>query len=413
LRSAIRFSKTLKNPEVIVKRHSLKGTKTMKPHRARKHLRALGMLLSALSMQQLSLAEDAKAVKYLITNDNKSPNTATFYKIGGTATAPTLTLKVAVGTGGSGGGDVTVAQVGSDECAYVSNASSEKITAIVIPTQKYVGIYPASTSDTGLGATVTNGTYLYAAFDGSKKIATFQVNAGCGLTFLGDVSASGLNYPYSGVNSMALHGGILVVTYGEGSIQSFNISAGLPVSNGDEQDASGHSYGYAPVGVDISKNGQYAVFGDVGGVVAVETSDIYSGKLTPTVFYDNLGAGTGSTAVRLSPNDDLLYITDRGTKQVTAVKFSETTGRPSADCVSQALKNAYAIYGLALESTAGTGSVVYVAEWSAYNGPSWIGMLSVGVTGGKCTLTEPPESPVSDPDGSYLGSIAVWPPRPF
>ncbi|HUE05385.1 MAG TPA: hypothetical protein VMR62_37915 [Bryobacteraceae bacterium] len=385
----------------------------MNGKRARQTLRALSVLLSALSLHQFGLAQDAKEIKYLITNDNKSPNTATFYRIGGTATAPTLTLLVAVGTGGSGGGGVTVSQVGSDECAYISNGTSETITAIVIPTRKYVGTYSAATTDTGLGATVSNGSYLYAAFDGSKKIATFQMNAGCALTFVGDVSASGLNYPYSGVDGMALHGSMLVVTYGEGSIQSFNISAGLPVSNGDEQDASGHSFGYSPVGVDISKNGQYAVFGDIGGVVAVETSDISSGKLIPTTFYDSLGAGTGSTGVLLSPNDDLLYITDRGTNQVTAAKFNEITGRPSADCVSQALKNAYSIFGMAMESTSGTGGLLYVAEWSAYYGPSWIGMLSVGSTEKNCTLTEPSNSPVSDPDGSYLASIAVWPPRPF
>jgi 6-phosphogluconolactonase (cycloisomerase 2 family) len=395
--------------EVEPERYRLKGNKTMNTKRTKQTLRALGMLLSALSLQQLGLAQDAKGVKYLITNDNKNPNTATFYKIGGTQTAPVLTLLVAVGTGGAGGGGVSVATVGSEACAYISNGTSENITAIVIPKQKYVGIYSASTKDSGLARNVTNGTYLYASFGSSRTIATFQVNAGCGLTFVGDVAAEGLSG--GAVSGMALHGSILVVAYGDGSIESFNVSAGLPVSNGDEQFSSGHADGFSPFGVDISKNGDYAVFGDTGGVTTVEVSDISSGKLTPTVLYDNLGAGKGSENVLLSPNGGLLYITDAVSSQVTAAKFSETSGKVSAGCVSTALKGLFDVLGgLALDTTTGTGDVVYVAE--AYS-PSYIGMLSVSSSQTQCTLTEPSTSPVVDPDGYYVTPIAVWPPRPF
>ena len=72
----------------------------------------------------------------------------TFYKIGGTQTAPTLILLVAVGTEGTGGtANVTaasktiiVAKVGTEACAYVSNVGSGNITGIVVPSQKYAGI---------------------------------------------------------------------------------------------------------------------------------------------------------------------------------------------------------------------------------------------------------------------------------
>jgi len=392
----------------------------MNRKRAKQTLRALGMLLSVLCLHQIGLADDAKAVKYLITNDNVNPNTATFYEIGGNLTAPTLTLLVAVGTGGAGNisntgasKTVNVANVGKEACAYISNVKSGNITGIVIRSQKYEGIFSASTKDTGLTGLVSNGTYLYAAYN-SKTIATFQMSAKCSLSFVGDVSAVGLaNDPVSG---MALHGSILVVTYGDGSIESFNASAGVPVSNDDKQYTSGYSEGYRAVGVDISRNGQYAVFGDHKTATAVEVSDISFGKLTPTVLYDSLGAGTGSTNVLFSPNGNLLYITDSGSNQVTAARFSETSGKVSAGCVSTVLTGHYVVLpgGLALDSTSGTGGVVYVVEEDAdSDGGNNVGMLLVGSTGAECTLTEPTDSPVSDPNADVLRSIAVWPPRPF
>jgi 6-phosphogluconolactonase (cycloisomerase 2 family) len=393
----------------------------MDPKIFKKNLRGLGMLLSILPLHPLALADDATAAKYVITNDNKNPNTATFYKIGGTQTAPTLTLLVAAGTGGdgaSGWGSVSVAKVANQACAYVSNRDSENITAIVIGRQKYVGIYAASATDSGLAVTATNGAYLYAAYNSSGTIATFQVSAGCKLTFVGDVPAYGLN-DFVGANgiNMALHGSMLVVAYSEGSIESFNISSGLPVSNGDKQNASGYSEGFYPVGVDVSKNGQYAVFGDDSGnnagPTAIEVSNISSGKLTPTVLYDNLGASTGSRNVLLSPGGSLLYISDVGSYQLTAAKFNETTGRVSKGCLSAVLNGGSFPLSLALASTSGTGGVLYVAEFSFYGGASSIGMLSVSASATQCTLTEPTNSPVYDPDGYDLRSIAVWPPRPF
>jgi 6-phosphogluconolactonase (cycloisomerase 2 family) len=404
------------NFEVKPERDLLKGTKMMNRNRTKQALRTLGMLLSALSLHQLGLAQDVKGVKYLITNDNKSPNTATFFTIGGTQTAPTLTVLKEVGTGGNGvesGSGLSLAKVGSDDCAYVSNGSTENITAIVIRTQKYVGIYSSGSSkDSGLQLTLTNGSYLYASYTSSRTIATFQVNAGCGLTFVGDATAEGLDGGY--VEGWALHGTILVVAYGDGSIESFNISAGLAASNGDTQFASGHATGLSPVGVDISKNGLYAVFGDYASEkpTAVEVSDIASGKLTPTVLYNDLGAGTGSTGVLLDPTGSLLYVVDGQSYQMTAVRFNEKSGKVSAGCVSAAFTGQPSLARLALESTSGTGGVVYVAEWSG-NGASGIEMLSVSSAGTMCTLTEPVNSPVSDPDGYTLRSIAVWPPRPF
>jgi hypothetical protein len=93
------------------------------------------------------------------------------------------------------------------------------------------------------------------------------------------VLAVGLN---SGVvTGMAMHGSMMVVTYGDGSIESFNIAGGAPVSNGDAQNSSGLANDHLPNGVDITADGHYAIFGDASTVTTLEVSDISSGKLTP------------------------------------------------------------------------------------------------------------------------------------
>ncbi|MGO4882011.1 MAG: hypothetical protein ACLP59_14455 [Bryobacteraceae bacterium] len=195
-------------------------------------------LATLFPLCQPGRAQEVKSVKrYLITNDNSTANTATFYRIEGTPTAPTLHLLTTAGTGGSGAGGsntaakpVVVTKVGDDACAYVSNINSNNVTGFLISKQQYAGIFSGSTSDVGLGGLATNGMYLYANFSSADSIATFQT-AGCGLSFIGDLSTkSG-----GSVSDMALHGNLLVVTYGDGYIESFNTSAGVPVSNGDLQ----------------------------------------------------------------------------------------------------------------------------------------------------------------------------------
>ena len=129
---------------------------------------------------------------------------------------------------------------------------------------------------------------------------------------LGDTTVAGLNGGWIG--GMAIHGNLLVVAYGDGSIQSFNISGGTPISNDDEQNATGFAGAYFPESVDITQDGHYAIFGDAALYTTVEVSDISSGKLTPTTMYilgttmNAVGPGNNSASVRLSPDESLLYI---------------------------------------------------------------------------------------------------------
>jgi 6-phosphogluconolactonase (cycloisomerase 2 family) len=213
---------------------------------------------------------------------------------------------------------------------------------------------------------------------------------------------------------MAVHGSIMVATYGDGSIESFNISAGVPVPNGDEQNSTGSRGGNTyPSGVDITQDGHYVIFGDTATSTVVEVSDISSGKLTPTVVY-HLGNGISSSNILLSPDETLLYISNTQGDKITAAFFDKSTGKLSKGCVSGSLRGYVTDWSylgsLALDETTGPGGTVYVAEFGQ---PSSIAEIKVTSAGGKCTLKEASASPVSDPNSPGLLSIGAFPPRPF
>jgi hypothetical protein len=109
------------------------------------------------------------------------------------------------------------------------------------------------------------------------------------LQFLGDISPLGKHQ--GSVKGMAVHGHLLVVAYGEGSIESFDISAGVPVSNGDLQDATGYAIDRYPNGADITQDGSYATFGDMSVKTPVEVSEIRAGKLGKTLPWHVSAAG--------------------------------------------------------------------------------------------------------------------------
>jgi hypothetical protein len=372
---------------------------------------------------------------YVITNDDvvfPYGNTVTFFLAGGTSTAPSLTLEHTVVTGGYGiaGGFFGMSRLSSlpdsgAHCLYVSDGGSGDIAGIDLQTQQATGKFPGSQNDAGttngIGLAM-NANYLYASFTDSNTIGTFVVLPGCQLSFLSDTSAVGLN---SGtINGMAVSGNVLVVTYGDGSIESFNISGGAPVSNGDEQNSTGYirDYNNLPAAVDITQDGRYAIFGDVSVSAMVEVSNISSGKLTATLPYV-LGIGPtaltpgvdSSSSVRLSPDESLLFVANNQSGTITAAFFNRVSGKVSPGCISPTLKGLYTGYSflgaLATENTSGTGGVLYVAEY--FPPASSIGIIVVSSNGTTCTLNESSNSPAFDPPSGGMLSIWVYPPRPF
>jgi 6-phosphogluconolactonase (cycloisomerase 2 family) len=372
---------------------------------------------------------------YVITNDDviyPYGNKVTFFLAGGTSTAPSLTREQTLLTGGHGiaGGFFGMSRLTSlpdsgAHCLYVSDGGSGDIAGIDLQTQQATGTFPGSQNDAGTTNGISlamNANYLYASFTDSNTIGTFAVLPGCQLSFLSDTSAVGLNG--GTINGMALSGNVLVVAYGDGSIESFNVSGGAPVSNGDEQNSTGyiHDYNNLPAAVDITRDGRYAIFGDVSVSAMVEVSDISSGKLTATLPYilgtgpTAVTPGINSSTVRLSPDESLLFVGNNQSGTISAAFFDQVSGKVSPGCISATLKGLYTGYSflgaLATENTSGTGGVLYVAEY--FPPASSIGIIVVSSNGTTCTLNESSNSPTFDPQ-TFGGMLSIWvyPPRPF
>jgi 6-phosphogluconolactonase (cycloisomerase 2 family) len=396
---------------------------------------AVAMLVLMAGTWGVRPAEAGAPTKhYVVTNNDVSgSNTVTFYLAGGTASAPALTRLKTIKTGGSGlGGGYfgmvrqALVQDGTDECVFAADGGSNDVASIIVQSRRVVGDYKGSGTDSdgpgGMGLAVSpNDKYLYAAFSASDTIATFRIGSVCTLTFVNDVSAVGLNGGFP--HGMAAKGDILVVAYGDGSIGSFNISGGAPVSNNDLQLSTGFiKDSVFPDGVDITKDGHYAIFGDAsGGFSEVEVSDISSGKLVRTVKYGGpngtLGRGLAANNVWLSPDETLLYVSDNLSGQVTAAHFNKTTGTIHFGCISKPLRGHGTTWtfssAMATEATTGTGSVLWVAEDGFGSSPSSIGIVDVNSKGGKCTLAESTKSPAADPNSLNLCWLNASPARPF
>jgi hypothetical protein len=362
---------------------------------------------------------------FLITNDDTAaafpPSTVSFYDFlrDGSLAGPS-----SVSTGGNGmaGGYFGIARIlvaasGEDACVYASNAQSENIAGMDARTRKLTGIFRGSLADgkldsNGIGL-AASADHLYATFSGSGNIGVFQIQPGCKLQFAGDVHAEGLNGGTA--EGSAIHGNMLVVTYGDGSMESFDISGGLPVSHRDALNSPGDRDNLNPGAVDITRDGRYAIFGGGSTASAVEVSDISSGKLTPAAIYQ-LGTAWNSGSVRLSPDERVLFVSNNSGGRVTAAFFDKTTGQVRPGCTSGVLKGFYTKFtyvgGVATELAEGTGGLLYVPELST-DDRSYIAVLRFTFKGTGCTLTETANSPFAGKPASALLSIGVYPPRPF
>ena len=308
---------------------------------------------------------------YVVTNDDATAllgqNSISFFQAGGSPLAPSLTYQTTLYIGGAGIGGgffgssrLTSLPDSGAHCLYVSDSGSGAVVAVNLQTQQVAGTFSGSENDTGTSNGIglaMNGSYLYASFTDSNTIGTFAVLPGCQLNYVNSVTVGGLNG--GTIYAMAVSGSILVATYADGSIESFNISAGTPAPNGDQQNSTGYvnDYNNLPDGVDITQDGRYAIFGDAAIRTVVEVSDISSGKLKPTSVYQ-LGVGpvavgpiavvpgVNSSNVRLSPDESLLFISNNQSGNVTAGFFDPTTGAVSPGCTSPSAQRLLQSVGL-------------------------------------------------------------------
>ncbi len=385
-------------------------------------LMVLACMILACLLSAFAPAADAQ--QYLIANNDTAPgfpSGISFYTVGAGGVLE-FYQQVPTGAAGIGGGffganRLAMLNTSTAQCVYASAAYSNEIVGVDVNTLVVGGSASGSPTDSGSSngiGLVMNTAYIYASFTSSNTIATFQVQSGCSLSFVNDVSVAGLQSGF--IDGMAISGNTLVATYGDGSIESFDISGGSPVSNGDKQNSTGavqSAFASYPTSVEITADGHYALFGDTSTSTQIEVSDISSGKLTKTVSY-SLGSGINSSNILLSPDETLLYIGNTQGDSLTAAFFNQTTGTLSPGCVSGSLKGYVAdwsyLAGLALETNIGTGNVVYLAE---FGGPSGIAMINVTSANGTCTLAESSSSPVPDANSMGLLSIGMFPPRSF
>jgi len=347
-------------------------------------------------------------------------NTVTFYALdsGGSVAAKTI-----VRTGGTGiaGGTfasqrIAVVPQGTGVCVFASNAGTNTITGIG-GNYGVTGIFPASSSDDGTAngiGLIAGDQYLYATYSTSSTIATFSIQPGCLLSYVSDVLAVGLNGGL--VSGMAVYATTLVVTYGDGSISSFNVSGGAPLSNGDIENAAGSRRDQLPGGVTITADGHYALFADASTVTSVDVADISTGKLSRTLTYE-LGASWNSGNIILSPDETLIFTTNNSGGAITAAFFDKKTGKVTRGCTSGALNGFYSNWayagGAALQLSTGTGGLIYVPEFGS-NGFSSIGVVQLTSTGRTCTLSEIASSPIIDNDNpASLLSIGIYPITPL
>jgi len=385
--------------------------------------RVLGAL--AVVVGFFALAGWARAgTEYIVANDDAAapfPSGVSFYTI-----APNgfLTLVQDVPTGGMGIGGgffganrIAVVNNSGQACVYATDASTGDIVGIIVSSLAVGGSATGSDSDGGTSNGIglaTGGQYLYASYSDSNTIGTFQLQPGCSLSFVGDVSVSGVQQGI--INGMAIHGSMMVATYTDGTIESFDISGGMPASHGDKQLSTAtvkSQDATYPNSIDITPDGHFAIFGDTSTLMVVEISDISSGKLAPTRVYSST-ASISSSNVMLSPDGNVLYVVNTQGDRVTASFFNKVSGKLYGGCSSNPINglsgNWSYLAGLALASNVGTGGGVYVAEFGS--SPA-IALVKLNASGRTCTLQEVPESPVAEPNSSGLLSIGRVPPRRF
>jgi hypothetical protein len=362
----------------------------------------------------------AAQTRYVVANDDPGVSVYTVASNGAlTLKEQILLAKLGVGNVGGffGANRLRVLDSGSQQCIFASVAFTGEIVGIPVSTlEANASAYGSPTdsgSSNGIGLAV-NSRYLYAGFTGSNTIGTFVLEAGCGLEFAGDVAVGGL--AGGNINGMAIHGNMMIATFTDGSIESFDISAGTPVPNDDEkystatlksQDAT------YPNSIDITRDGRYAIFGDTSSSMVVEVSDISSGKLAPTWVY-NSSDSISSSNVILSPDESVLYVVNTQGARVTALLFDKQTGRLSQGCSSETIRGQSSqwsyLSGAGLISQTGSGGGVYVAEFGDPSGLAVVTLESSATE--RCSLRENVQSPVIVPSQGLL-SVDTFPPRAF
>jgi hypothetical protein len=215
----------------------------------------------------------------------------------------------------------------------------------------------------------------------------------------------------------------LVVSYGDGSIQSFKNAGGFLTPTPAILSAGFIGHRAVPQGLDITENGKWAVFADSNGpATELEVAPILTGGLGPTTDYPGLNAAQGSENVWLSPgtvgSKYYVYVTNNTSGDVSTFKISAAgiitpagacgTGYTNPTPLNASLWSFPAGLHTTGTTTASGGNLV-VTEFGL---PSSVALLKIQNATG-CTA-EVPGSPFADSNSNNgLNSVDVLPSRPY
>ena len=315
-------------------------------------LLSLGVLVALLSTESFG--------QYVVTDDDPAgaPNSSTIYKINSNGT---LTQVKVLQTGGTGLGGGFFAEHGTTvtqnaTCLFVVDAGSDDIAAFRASSFTRVGNFSNaalsfSASDAGGSIALTpNGKYLYGGYSGSGNVGEWKVNSDCSLTFIGTYTPGGIQDEYSDILPTP-DGKYLIIPQIDS--ESAELAAINPIT-GSLTDTSNvnwvsinskcQTYGCFPTGIDVTKDGKVAIFGDAAaaGPPSLLTASISGGAFSnpkewdmtnscsvgnlnnPRLSYDAYGTGNG-----------LLYASGGyGTSGISSgivtTNFSESTGLSGA-----------------------------------------------------------------------------------
>ena len=412
------------------------------------------LFFPAFVITALAIVPLCAQAQFVYVNDNSLANTVTEFTVAGNMlVSPTPFVTTGAGLPGVfAANQQGVATYNNLSCLFVSdpNSSSSFPTGDVAafsltggtPTLVANSFDPTNTFGANKGIPLAidrqpGFPYVFAAFTGEQKIVYFKVNTvTCQLVYVSSTTAVGLSgQPVAAMAVSPAGPHILVVTYQDGSIQSFKVTGATLIPTAPPFQSTGNAtQGGMPAGLDITANGKFVIFGDSQTVTEVEVSKINpTGTLTPTVDYGgpavasgvNLGTGVNSSNVWISPGvtagNNFVYVSNNNSGQVTTLKLAPSIGLvtaiPSSSCTGAftnptTLNNtsAWLFSGhIQTQQTSGTGNIIYVAE---YGTPSSVAELKVQATG--CTREALSfGSPFTDVNSNAARSLSVFPPRPF
>jgi hypothetical protein len=300
----------------------------------------------------------------------------------------------------------------------MNSARPGAVAAIDMNTLTLVGRFLGSPLDSGSFVGVglaesPNGKYLFAAFTESSTLATYKQLAGCKLKLVSEITAIGASRGAIDGMKVTADSRTVVAGFVDGSVGSYHIN---PLTGALHLiSIELVPDGAAASGLDITADGKWALFGTVNSGSEVEVAPIKpDGSLGTIIAYMNVGTGSNSNNVWLSPDETLLYVSNNVSGQVSAAPFNKTTGviDTAQSCTSAKLAGCHSTWkflGAVVWGPIGTGSPLYAAEFSQTQA-SGIAIINVKRP---CILTEAIGSPASDPNSNFLVTIGEDPPRPF